>query len=320
VVEGVTSLQFRFHKTRKPKSGCTLVNCRTRFAALVQAPLCFGNPAVHSKAKRTLNSADRSRNRFCHSHYFYGLVFLLLPGTFGLTVSVEAQTASPAETIADLQRELAAHVRLLSDWGGLTRYGSENADLGPPAPGVDRVVFLGDEITEMWGRGEAKFFSGRPYLNRGISHQTTPQMLVRFRQDVISLKPKVVVIQGGSSDLAGYSGPATQGTISENFMSMTELAQAHGIRVVLASVTPVCDCFKILTDRRTPGKIIGINGWLKDYAAQTGSVYLDYYSALVEGRAMKKELTVDGLIPNDAGYKAMASLAEQALAQALGKK
>jgi lysophospholipase L1-like esterase len=144
-------------------------------------------------------------------------------------------------------------------------------------------------------------------------------MLVRFRQDVISLKPKVVVIQAGSSDLAGYAGPATQGTISENFMSMTELAKAHGIQVVLASLTPVCDCFKNLTERRPQGKIIGLNGWLRDYAARSGSVYLDYYSALAEGRAMKQELTVDGLIPNDAGYMLMAPLAEQAIAQALGK-
>jgi len=233
---------------------------------------------------------------------------------------VQAQTPDPAKTIAELERELTAHVRLLSDWGGLTRYGSENAELGPPAPDVDRVVFLGDEITELWGGGRAKFFPGKQYLNRGISHQTTPQLLVRFRQDVISLKPKVVVIQAGSSDLAGYAGPATEGTISENFMSMTELAKVHGIRVVLASLTPVCDCFKNLTARRPPGKIIGLNAWLKDYAARSGSVYLDYYSALAEGRAMKKELTVDGLIPNDAGYELMTPLAEQAIAQALGKK
>src|SRR5262245_10948834 len=181
----------------------------------------------------------------------------------------EAQTSDPAKTISELEKELAAHVRLLSDWGGLTRYGSENAELGPPAAGIDRVVFLGDEITEMWGSGKAKFFPGKPYLNRGISHQTTPQMLVRFRQDVVSLKPKVVVIQAGSSDLAGYAGPATEGTISENFMTMTELAQTHGIQVVLASLTPVCDCFKNLTERRPPGKIIGLNGWLKGYAARS---------------------------------------------------
>jgi lysophospholipase L1-like esterase len=238
----------------------------------------------------------------------------------GLSCVIQAQTADPAKTIADLERELVAHVRLLSDWGGLTRYGSENTELGLPAPGVDRVVFLGDEITEMWGRGNAKFFPGKPYLNRGISHQTTPQMLVRFRQDVISLKPKVVVIQAGSNDLAGYSGPATEGTISENFMSMTELAKANGIRVVLSSVTPVCDRFRTLTARRPPGKIIGINRWLKDYAARSGSVYLDYHSTLAEGRAMKVDLTEDGLLPNDVGYQVMAPLAEQAIAQALGKE
>jgi lysophospholipase L1-like esterase len=239
---------------------------------------------------------------------------------FGLSGAIHAQTADQAKLIADLEQELAAHVRLLSDWGGLTRYGSENAELGPPAPGVDRVVFLGDEITEMWGQGKAKFFPGRSVLNRGISHQTTAQMLIRFRQDVISLEPKVVIIQAGSSDLAGYSGPATEGTISENFMSMTELAKANGIRVVLSSVTPVCDCFKTLTDRRPPGKILGLNRWLKDYAARSGSVYLDYYSALAEDRAMKRNLTVDGLIPSDAGYERMAPLAEQAILQALGKQ
>jgi lysophospholipase L1-like esterase len=236
-----------------------------------------------------------------------------------LACIVQAQTTDPAKTIAELESELASHIRLLTDWAGLTRYGSENAELRPPAPGVDRVVFLGDEITEMWGRGAVKFFPGKPYLNRGVSHQTTPQMLVRFRQDVISLKPKVVVIEGGSNDLAGYSGPATEGTISENVMSMTELAKANGIRVVLASVTPVCDCFVKLTERRVPGKIIGLNGWLKDYAARSGSVYLDYYSALAAGRAMKQELTVDGLLPNDAGYERMAPLAEQAISQALRK-
>ena len=234
---------------------------------------------------------------------------------------ISAQTADPAKTIAELEKELTAHVRLLSDWGGLTRYGSENAELGPPAPGIDRVVFLGDEITEMWGRGKAKFFPGRPFLNRGIAHQTTPQMLVRFRQDVISLRPKVVVIQAGSSDLAGYAGPATEGTIAENFMSMTELAKAHNIQVVLASLTPVCDCFKNLTDRRPPGKIIGMNGWLKDLrCAEAPSSISTTIPRWRNGRAMKKELTVDGLLPNDAGYELMAPLAEQAIAQALGRK
>ncbi len=228
----------------------------------------------------------------------------------GLAAVMQAQSV-------DLERELAAHRRLLSDWGGLIRYGSENAELRL-APGVDRVVFLGDEITEMWGQGKAKFFPGKPYLNRGIARQTTPQMLVRFRQDVIGLKPKVVVILAGSNDLAGYSGPASQGAMAEHFMSMTDLAKANGIRVVLASVTPVCDCPEPWTARRSPGKIIGLNGWLKEYAESSGAVYLDYYSALAAGRAMKKELTVDGLLPNDAGYAVMAPLAEAAIARALG--
>ena len=232
----------------------------------------------------------------------------------------QAQPADPAKSTADLERELAAHIRLLADWGGLTRYGSENTELGPPAPGVDRVVFLGDEITEMWGRSRPEFFRTRPYLNRGISRQTTPQMLVRFRQDVITLKPKVVVIQGGSNDFAGYARPATESTIAENFMSMTELAKANGIQVVLVSLTPVCDCFTNLTGRRPPGKILGMNGWLKSYAARSGSVYLDYHSVLADGRSMKKEFTVDGFVPNEDGYGRMAPLAERAIAQALGRE
>ncbi len=206
--------------------------------------------------------------------------------------------------------------RLLVDWGGLTRYGSEDADLGPPKPGENRVIFLGDEITERW---EPFFPAKSNYLNRGISGQTSPQMLVRFQQDVVALKPKVVIIQAGSNDLAGLTGPATEGSIADHFMSMVQLAKANGIQVVLASVTPVCDCYKKLTLSRSQGKIIGLNGWIRNYAAQTGSVYLNYYSALATGRDFKKELTIDGLIPNEAGYQVMAPLAEKAIAEALGK-
>jgi len=210
--------------------------------------------------------------------------------------------------------------RLLLDWAGLTRYGSENTEIPPPAPGENRVVFLGDEITELWGQGGAKFFPGKPYFNRGINRQTTPQMLVRFRQDVILLKPKVVVILAGSNDLAGVTGPATEGTMAENFISMAELAKVNGIRVVFASVTPVCDCFTKQTALRPQGKIISLNGWIRDYAARSGSIYLDYYSALADGRNLKKELTRDGLFPNDAGYRVMAPLAEKAIAEALGQR
>jgi acyl-CoA thioesterase I len=191
--------------------------------------------------------------------------------------------------------------QLLLDWASLTRYGSEDSE-------------------EWVAEGNGEFFSGKPYLNRGIRDQSTGQMLVRFRQDVIELQPKVVVIQAGTNDLGGLTGPVTEGMMMENFMSMTELAKVHGIRVVIASVLPVCDCFTKLTALRPQGKIIALNGSIKSYAAQSGSVYLDYYSALASGRDFKKELTSDGLLPNRAGYAAMAPLVERAIAQALAGK
>ncbi len=229
----------------------------------------------------------------------FGLAFGLI------AVAAAAQTPTPAQRM------------LMADWAGLTHYGSDNTEL-PPA-GDGRVVFLGDDITERWGASGTPFFRGKPYLNRGIARQTTPQMLVRFRQDVIALKPKVVVIQAGSNDLAGFAGPITENMAGENFMSMNELASVNGIQVVLASVTPVCDCFGNVTAVRPPGRIIGLNGWLKRYAASSGAVYLDYYSALAEGRAMKREYTVDGFLPNEAGYAVMSALAEKAIAEALSK-
>lgn len=243
-----------------------------------------------------------------------------LAGLLTLGILGAAQPPESSETVKALENQLSKERRLLNDFGGLIRYGSENTEIRPPAPGENRVVFLGDQITERWGAGEAKFFPGKPYFNRGIANQNTEQLLIRFRQDVISLEPKVVVIQGGTNDLAGINGPGTEGTISENIMSMVELAKLHGIRVVLASLTPVCDCYTKQTGLRPQGKIIGLNGWIKRYAAQSGSIYLNYYSALADGRDLKKDLTVDGLLPNDAGYRVMAPLAEQAIAQALGAR
>lgn len=220
------------------------------------------------------------------------------------------------QTRAELEAENARYLRLLSDWGQLVKYGSDNAELRAPKPGENRVVFFGDEIFEKW----EGFFPGKPhYLNRGITHQATPQMLVRFRQDVIGLKPKVVVILGGANDFAGYAGPATEGTISENFETMVELAKLHGIRVVLVSVTPICDCYALLSQRRPPGRILGLNGWLKGFARRSGSVYADVYAVLGQGRNMRKELTVDGLIPNAAGYALMAPVIEKAIEEALAK-
>jgi lysophospholipase L1-like esterase len=229
-------------------------------------------------------------------------------------------SAQPTEpTVAVLQQRLNGCARLLRDWAGLTRYGSDNAELPKPAPGADRVVFLGDQITEAWGRDGSAFFPGKPYLNRGIAGQTTAQMLVRFRQDVVSLKPKAVIVQGGSNDIASAFTPGTEATVLDSVRSMTEIAKANGIRVIIASVTPVCDCGTDQTTTRPQGKLIGLNGALREYAAESGSVFLNYYAALVDGRDFKAELTVDGLLPNGAGYAVMAPLAEQAIAQAIGR-
>ena len=214
--------------------------------------------------------------------------------------------------LASLAGAQASDLPAPKDFGGLIRYGSENAELGPPKAGETRVVFLGDQVTDLWGE---KFFPGKPFLNRGIAGQTSAQMLVRFHQDVVAMKPKVVVIQAGMNDLL----VATEGVMADNFMSMMDIAKANGIRVVLASVTPVCDCYNKQTGLRPQGKIISLNGWIKDFAARSGAVYLDYYSALAEGRNFRKELTDDGLLPNDAGYGVMAPLAEKAIAEALKK-
>lgn len=211
-------------------------------------------------------------------------------------------------------QDMRAIRMLLSDWGGLTRYGSENTELPELKPGEKRVVFLGDDITENWGQ---EFFDGKPYLNRGISHQTSPQMLVRFRQDVIALDPAVVIIQAGTNDIARLTGPGTQGMMIENFQSMVELAQLHGIKVVLASILPVCDCTETQTVQRPIGKIRGMNAWLREYAEEKGAVYLDYYSALTDDRELKPEFTEDGFLPNEAAYRVMGPLAEKAIRAAL---
>jgi acyl-CoA thioesterase I len=245
---------------------------------------------------------------------------IILIGLLILACVVTAQSPRDcASVITALEQRVEAQRRLLSDWAGLIRYGSENAELPKLKPNEDRVVFLGDEITAAWGEGDAGFFPGKPYFNRGIRGQTTPQMLVRFRQDVIKLQPKVVVILAGANDIASFTEPITQAMTAENITSIVELAKANNIRVVLASLTPINDYQTKQSLLRPFGKIIGINGWLKEYAAASGAIYLDYYAALAEGRNLKKELTRDGLLPNAAGYAVMALLAEAAIARALGK-
>lgn len=231
----------------------------------------------------------------------------------------EPPAASPE--VQKLQRSLDRDQKILQDWANLARYRDDNAKLAPPSSGETRVVFMGDSITDGWGRHYGTFFPGKPYVNRGISGQTTPQMLVRFRPDVVNLKPKAVVILAGTNDIAGNTGPESLEDIENNLMSMADLAHANGIKVVLSSLTPVCDYIKPQTERRPPEKIVALNQWIKSYSQKDGDVYLDYYSATIDDRGMfKKELTFDGLHPNTAGYDVMGPLAEEAIRQALASK
>jgi len=210
--------------------------------------------------------------------------------------------------------------RRLLDWPQLGRYRAENAALPLAAAGTQRVVFFGDSITEGWGAtGSERFFPGKPFVNRGISGQTTAQMLVRFRQDVLALEPAAVVILAGTNDIAGNTGPATQAMVEDNLHSMIELAKAHGIKVILASVLPVSD-YPWRPGTQPADKVRQLNAALRDYAEQQGLVYLDYYSAMCNAAGgLDTALAGDGVHPSAAGYALMAPLAEQAIARALAR-
>lgn len=251
-------------------------------------------------------------------------IALLLPF---VTVVAAAQVAPPtraptamptrAESEAPALRDRAELERLRNDWAGLRRYRAANDSLGAPAAGERRVVFYGNSITDSWARHFPAMFPGKPYVGRGISGQTTPQMLVRFHQDVVALQPAVVVILAGTNDIAGNTGPSTQAMIEDNLSAMTEIAQAHGIRVVLASVLPVYD-YPWKRGLEPAPKIISVNAWMQQYAATAGATYLDYHSAVVDARGgLPAALSGDGVHPNEAGYRTMAPLAEAAIAAAL---
>jgi lysophospholipase L1-like esterase len=251
-----------------------------------------------------------------HNMKLTSLVILL--GGFALWA--QAPDAADPE-LSKLRTQLQRDERILKDWANLHRYQDANTKVQPPEKGEERVVFMGDSITDGWGQKYGKFFTGKPYINRGISGQTTPQMLIRFREDVIALKPKAVVILAGTNDISGNTGPSTLEMIENNFTSMAELAKANGIKVVLSSVMPVCDYIKPQTERRPNEKIIELNKWIKDYAEKHKLVYLDYYSAMLDDKqVLKQELTFDGLHPNDAGYEVMGPLAQEAVDKALKKK
>ena len=236
------------------------------------------------------------------------LVFLL--SMFLLQTATAQQAADPCES---LKRERQTMESQLRDWPNLARYREANAKLGLPVEGESRVVFLGDSITQAWDL--SFFFKGRPYVNRGIGGQTTPQILLRFRQDVIALKPDIVVILAGTNDLAENTGPTSLEAIKDNLKSMVDLARKNGVRPILASVLPAA-AYAWRPEIRPIDKILALNQWMKEYAETEGIGYLDYYSAMVtDQHGLKPELSGDGVHPNEAGYAIMASLVSDALAK-----
>jgi len=256
------------------------------------------------------------------------LVFLVFLAAYPVAQQAAQQPAPqlvptpgiPSTGFAGLDGYRARRIAVFTDdFGQLSRYHDANATLGEPKPGEKRVVFFGDSITDIWKLADS--FPGKPYVNRGIGGQTTPQMLVRFRQDVIDLHPKAVVILAGTNDIAGNTGPMRNEDIEANYKSFAELARAAGIKVVYSSVLPIHNYTERSKDffaQRSQSRILELNAWLKDYCAKNKIIYLDYFSAMVDDKGMmKKELADDGLHPNAEGFKIMAPLAEAAIAKAV---
>lgn len=227
-----------------------------------------------------------------------------------------AQTTQPAPAPAPAPAKPA---QPRQDWANLARYQAENAALPAPVPGQERVVFLGDSITDFWGSSPEKgdFFPGQPYLNRGISGQTTPQMLVRFQQDVVHLHPAAVVILAGTNDIAGNTGPSTPKMIEDNLSSMAEIAQANGIKVILASITPAFR-YPWRPEVQPVGTIREVNRWMRTFCSTHNAVFLDYYSSMADKEgAMLPGYASDGVHPLAKGYAVMTPLASAAIQKAL---
>jgi lysophospholipase L1-like esterase len=239
--------------------------------------------------------------------------------SFALLLPLASLAQAPSQNAIPPQLRQAA--TLIADYGNTKRYAAENATVKPPAAGEQRVVFMGDSITDNMHNAQkfGAFFPGKPYLNRGISGQTTAQMLLRFYPDVIALQPKAVVIFGGTNDIAGNLGPVSMESIENNIAAMADMARGDGIKVILAAVMPVCDLpgKPPMTPGRPPESIVTLNRWIKEFAASHNAIYLDYYSATMDEKGMlRPELTEDGLHPVAKGYEIMNPLAEKAIAQA----
>jgi len=277
---------------------------------------------------------DCSNLRFCKKA---SAVFLLL--FFGFAVGLKAQLVheiNPAKASSGYLLSLAEYnakatvscnvclpadaqrlARGLQDWNELSRYHADDLRIESTQPIPGRVVFLGDSITNHWDL--SKYFPGKPYVNRGIGGQTTQQMLVRIYPDVIDLRPAAVIILAGTNDIARNTGPETATMVEENFRAMTELARVHHIKVILCALTPVSNyTAQLQTTQRPPSNILELNAWLRKYAAESGAIFADYYSPVVDDKGMfRKGYSKDGLHPNDRGYALLAPVAETAIEKAL---
>jgi lysophospholipase L1-like esterase len=233
------------------------------------------------------------------------------PQTATQTSPVQVPTMSPEERAARIR---ARQEKMANDWANLNRYKEANATVVQPV----KVVFMGDSITELWAQDPKVFFPGKvDYIGRGIGGQTTPQMLLRFQQDVVDLKPQVVVINGGTNDIAGNTGPSTLKMIENNLKSMTQIALASKIKVVLTSVTPAFD-YPWKRGLEPAEKVVELNRWIRNFCVQSGCVYADYFSSMSDDRhGMKEGLSRDGIHPTPAGYTIMLPIAEKAIAEAL---
>jgi lysophospholipase L1-like esterase len=206
-----------------------------------------------------------------------------------------------------------------TDWANFAKYKEDNLKLGLPTQDENRVVFMGNSITQGWGEENPEFFEGKSYINRGISGQTTPQILVRFRPDVVNLKPKVVVILAGTNDIAGNTGPSTLEMIEDNIASMVEIAKANKIKVVLCSVLPAYD-YPWKPGLEPAPKIVALNAWIRAYAASHGAEYADFHGAMADARqGLPVALAADGVHPNEAGYRIMGPIVERAIGAALNR-
>jgi lysophospholipase L1-like esterase len=248
------------------------------------------------------------------------IVILWFAAVLGLSAQ---QVAIPSTGFDGLDQYRTSRIAVFTDdFGQLARYRDANTALKPPAPGENRVIFFGDSITDIWKLDD--YFPGKGYINRGIGGQTTPQMLVRFRQDVIDLHPQVVVILAGTNDIAGNTGRMSLEDIESDYATLAELARAHHIAVVFCSVLPVHNYTPKSQDffaQRPPEKILALNRWLKEYCTANRLVYLDYFAAMVDDKGLlKRDLADDGLHPNAAGFKLMAPLADAAIGKALASK